>query len=142
MQDSTLFRQFIGFVTSVHHSTADMSSGIQLDNITPIQYKILEYLAVSQPQTPSAISDCMQMSMPNTSRELRKLIEKGLCEKLSDPDDRRKQLFRLTTDGTEMINGIFAQIEVKFNERIQGLNAQEQQELEQALQLLQRKVFY
>ncbi|MEW4372303.1 MarR family winged helix-turn-helix transcriptional regulator [Paenibacillus kandeliae] len=142
MQGSTLFRQLINFITSVHNATAAMSSEIRLDHVTPIQYKILEYLAVSQPQTPSAISDCMHMSMPNTSRELRKLIEKGLCEKLSDPNDRRKQLFRLTAVGTEWINGIFAQIEVKFNERTKGLDAQERQELEQALQLLQRKVFY
>ncbi len=142
MQDSSLFQQLIQFVTSVHQATADMTSDIQHDAITPVQYKILEYLAVSPPQTPSSISVCMHMSLPNTSRELRKLSEKGLCEKTADPADGRKQVIHLTTEGKQLMEQIFSQIEVRFRERTQHLNPTELEQVEQALQVLQKHVFF
>lgn len=142
MQDSSLFQQLIQFVTSVHQATADMTSDIQHDAITPVQYKILEYLAVSPPQTPSSISACMHMSLPNTSRELRKLSEKGLCEKTADPADGRKQVIHLTAEGKQLMEHIFSQIEVRFRERTQHLNRTELEQVEQALQILQKHVFF
>ena len=51
MQESALFQQLIQFVTSVHQATADMTDDIQHDAITPVQYKILEYLAVNRLST-------------------------------------------------------------------------------------------
>ncbi|MFD1884839.1 MarR family winged helix-turn-helix transcriptional regulator [Paenibacillus wenxiniae] len=142
MQDSALFQQLIQFVTSVHQATADMTGDIQHDAITPVQYKILEYLAVSPPQTPSSISVCMHMSLPNTSRELRKLSEKGLCEKMSDPSDGRKQVIHLTTEGQQLMENIFSQIEVRFRERTRNLSSEELEQVGQALQLLQNHVFF
>ncbi len=142
MQDSALFQQFIQFVTSVHQATTDMTSDIQHDAITPVQYKIMEYLAVSPPQTPSSISACMNMSLPNTSRELRKLSEKGLCEKTSDPSDGRKQVIHLTAQGQQLMETIFSQIEIRFRERIQHLSQEELEQIGQALQLLQKRVFF
>ncbi|WP_322907059.1 MarR family transcriptional regulator [Paenibacillus campi] len=142
MQHSALFQQLIPFITSVHQTTTAMTSDIQHDTITPVQYKILEYLAVSPPQTPSSISVCMNMSLPNTSRELRKLSEKGLCAKTSDPSDGRKQMIYLTAAGKQLMDDIFSQIEVRFHERIQHLTAEEVEQVEQALQLLQKQVFF
>ncbi|MVP00657.1 MarR family transcriptional regulator [Paenibacillus sp. N10] len=118
--------------------TKDAKSG----SITPVQYKILEYLAVSQPVTLSEISECMHMSMPNTSRELRKLTEKQLCEKVTDDEDRRKQLIRLSGKGTALMNDSFRHIESRFVERLGHVSEKELQEIERALDLLHRKVFY
>lgn len=132
----------MAFTTAVHQVTHEMTKDVKLDAITPVQYKILEYIAVSQPVTLSEISDCMHMSMPNTSRELRKLSEKQLCEKIADDEDRRKQFIRLSPIGEAMMNEAFQGIGSRFAKRIEHISEDELKEIEHALDLLQRKVFY
>ena len=84
----------------------------------------------------------MQMSMPNTSRELRKLIEKGLIEKITDTEDRRKQFVCLSDNGKKMMNEAFAFIESRFLTRMQKASEEDLAEIEHALDILRTKVFY
>lgn len=142
MDKNVLFQKFVAFTASVHQITNDMTKDVRSEVLTPIQYKILEYIAVSQPVTLSEISDCMHMSMPNTSRELRKLSEKQLCKKIADTEDRRKQSIRLSKDGEAMISEVFQRIEARFVQRIGTVSKEELQEIERALDILQSKVFY
>ncbi|HEY4431190.1 MAG TPA: MarR family transcriptional regulator, partial [Paenibacillus sp.] len=109
--------------------------------ITPVQYSILEYIAVSQPVTLSQISDCKNISMPNTSRELKKLTEKNLCEKFDVAEDRRKQFIRLSEEGQAMMNKAFTQIGERFLDRIKDSSTEELEEINRALDILQSKVF-
>ena len=53
------------------------------------------------------------MSMPNTSRELKKLIEKSFIEKWEETEDRRKQYIRLSKDGEMIMNEAFISIKIK-----------------------------
>jgi DNA-binding MarR family transcriptional regulator len=137
-----LFQKFVAFTAAVHQITYEMTKDVKFEAITPVQYKILEYIAVSKPVTISEISDCMHMSMPNTSRELKKLSEKKLCEKIADDEDRRKQFIRLSEKGEAMMNEAFQRIKSRFDERIKNVSEEELKEIERALDLLHRKVFY
>ncbi|ARU60785.1 MarR family transcriptional regulator [Tumebacillus avium] len=142
MDQQALFNKFVTFTSSVHQITNEMTKDVPAEDVTPLQYKILEHLAVCEPVTISAISDCLHTSLPNTSRELRKLIEKQLCEKVPDLEDRRKQYIRLTTRGQAIMQAAFQQIEVHFQQRIAHLSEEELREIERALDVLQKKVFY
>lgn len=142
MDKNDIFQKFVAFTAAVHQVTNEITKGVKSEAITPVQYKILEYIAVSQPVTISEISECMLMSMPNTSRELRKLSEKQLCEKITDNEDRRKQFIRLSNKGEDMMNEVFAQVKSRFDERIKDISEKELKEIEQALDLLHHKVFY
>ncbi|SFL94321.1 DNA-binding transcriptional regulator, MarR family [Paenibacillus sp. 1_12] len=142
MDKNAVFQKFVAFTAAVHQISNEMTKDVKSETITTVQYKILEYIAVSQPSTLSDISECMHMSMPNTSRELRKLSEKGLCEKITDADDRRKQFIRLSARGDAMMNEVFEQIESRFVERLRDISEEELGEIEQALDLLHTKVFY
>ncbi|ASA24724.1 MarR family winged helix-turn-helix transcriptional regulator [Paenibacillus donghaensis] len=142
MNQASLFQKFVAFTASVYEITNDMSVDVRSAALTPVQYKILEYIAVSEPVTLSQISECMHMSMPNTSRELRKLTEQRLCEKITDDEDRRKQFIRLSQDGQAMMNEAFAKIENRLEDRIGHLSGEERKEIERALDLLHSKVFY
>ncbi|BBH22968.1 hypothetical protein Back11_43130 [Paenibacillus baekrokdamisoli] len=142
MDKNALFHKFVAFTNTVHEVTHEMTKDIKSAAITPVQYSILEYLAVSQPVTLSQISDCLHMSMPNTSRELKKLSEKNLCEKFADASDRRKQYIRLSMEGQAMMNEAFKRIETRFLQRIQKTSEEELGEIERALDVLQSKVFY
>jgi len=137
-----LFYKFVAFSTSVHRVTHELTKNVKPDTITPMQYSLLENVKVSQPVTPSQISDCLHISMPNTSRELRKLIEKNLIEKVEDSEDRRKQYIRLSKDGEIMMNEAFASIESRFLSRIENASAEELTEINRALDVLHSKIFY
>ncbi len=141
MDKNALFNQFVTFTASVHQVTNDLSQNIITDAITPVQYKILEYLKVSQPVTITEISDCHHMSLPNTSRELKKLQEKKLIEKISDKDDRRKYFVRLSAEGEQMMNEAFACIETRFQQLIHDVSDEDLEEIKHALNILQQKVF-
>lgn len=136
-----LFRQFVVFSAAVHQITDELTKDVRSEAVTQAQYKILEYISIKQPLTLSDISSCMHMSLPNTSRELRKLTEKGLCRKITDQEDRRKQLFRLSEAGEEMMGQAFQRIEERFAALIGGIGDRELEEIGQALKLLQERVF-
>ena len=142
MDKSILFNKLVSFSASVHRVTHELTKDVRSGSITQVQYKILENIAVSQPVTPSEINDCMQMSMPNTSRELSKLSEKNLIEKISDSKDKRKQYIRLSQDGEMLMNEAFASIESRFLERIQNATKEDLKDIERAIDILQSKLFY
>lgn len=142
MNDHALFLKMVHFTTAVHQVKHDITKDIRLDDITPAQYGILEYIAVSQPVALSQISDCQQMSMPNTSREIKKLIEKQFCEKSVSSEDRRKQYIKLSSKGQALMNQVFEHIQARFEERIGNASAADRQLIEQAIDLLYAKVFY
>ena len=141
MDKKALFHQFVSFTTSVHEVTHELTRDIKPEDITPVQYRILEYIAVSQPVTLSHICDCMHMSMPNTSRELKKLTAKNLCEKLESTDDRRKQLIQLSEAGQAMMDEAFGRISERFFERIKNSSEEDLKDIQRALEILQSHVF-
>ncbi|MFF5995670.1 MarR family winged helix-turn-helix transcriptional regulator [Lysinibacillus sp. KU-BSD001] len=142
MDQTKLFQQFVAFSAAVHEVTHDIKKQVKPPYITPVQYNILEYIYVSPPVTPSDISDCLHMSLPNTSRELKKLQDKQLIEKHTATDDRRKQTVHLTEEGKKVMKTTFDQIEVFFQQKIQNASQEELRSIEQALQLLQKQLFY
>ncbi|MBR8665881.1 MarR family transcriptional regulator [Bacillus paralicheniformis] len=142
METNSLFQKFVAFSTSVHRVTHEITKGVKSDTVTPVQYSILEYIFVSQPLTPSQISDCQYISMSNTSRELKKLSEKNLIEKFEDPEDRRKQYVRLSQDGEAMMNTAFNIIESRFLTRIKDAPKEDLDDIEHALDILHEKLFY
>ncbi|MBP2002006.1 DNA-binding MarR family transcriptional regulator [Paenibacillus shirakamiensis] len=141
MDTHALFQQFVTFTDAVHQATHDFTRDVRDASITPVQYHILEYIALHQPVTLSQISECQQMSMPNTSREIRKLSEKYLCEKVIADEDRRKQYIRLSPQGENMMHEAFARIEERFLARLGRISASEKEEMEQAMDLLAKKIF-
>ncbi|QGM31956.1 MarR family transcriptional regulator [Bacillus sp. N3536] len=142
MDKTTLFNKLVLFTTSVHRVTHELTQNAKSELITPVQYNILEYITVSQPVTPSEISDCLHVSMPNTSRELKKLSEKNLIEKINDNEDRRKQYVRLSSVGEDIMREAFENIESRFLARIQNSTKEDLKEIEHALDVLQEKLFY
>jgi DNA-binding MarR family transcriptional regulator len=142
MDKKALFSKMVTFISSVHRVTNELTKNAKSESISQIQYNILEYIAVSQPVTPSDINDCQNMSMPNTSRELKKLSEKNLIEKINDSEDRRKQFIRLTNEGEALMGEAFATIEARFQERIQHASEEDLEEIERAIDMLNAKLFY
>lgn len=142
MDNHTLFQNFVTFTAAVHRVQHDVTKGAKPSELTALQYSMLEHIAVSHPLTPSDISDCFHMSLPNTSRELKKLVQKGLVEKRESEEDRRKMHIHLSKAGAFMMNEAFQTIEARFVERIGRISDEERDAIFEALNILHQKVFY
>lgn len=142
MDERKLFQKFITFTASVHQLKHALTNDLRPTNLTPIQYNILEYISINEPAIPSDISSCHQMSLPNTSRELKNLMEKNLINKFTDEKDRRKQYIVLSDEGKEVMNLVFHEVEQILKKRIDTLSGEQLQEIATAMELLQNKVFY
>ncbi|OXS75074.1 MarR family winged helix-turn-helix transcriptional regulator [Domibacillus enclensis] len=142
MDNRRLFYQFVAFTADVHRVKHDWTKDAKPDQLTPVQYTILEYIAVSQPVTLSDISDCYHMTMSNASREIKKLADKKLIEKKENEQDRRKQHICLSKKGQETMDETFSLVEAQFLHRIQHATEAEKEEISRALDVLQAKIFY
>lgn len=142
MDKKELFNQFIAFTASVHRVTNELTKNVKPNSISQVQYKILEFIKVNQPVTPSEINDCLNMTISNTSRELSKLNEKNLIERVHDEMDKRKQQIYLSKDGEILMDEIFGTIETRFLERIQAASNEDMNEMKEVLDLLQKKLFH
>jgi DNA-binding MarR family transcriptional regulator len=142
MDKTALFQKVINLTTSMHQVTHELTKEVKSTfSVTPVQYTILELITVRQPLTLSEICDCLDLSMPNASRELRKLTEHDLCEKVVAVDDKRKHFIRLSEKGQAMMNAAFQGIEARFLERIQDVSEEDLAQIEVAIEVLQNKVF-
>lgn len=71
--------------------------------ITEQQWRVLRVLEESGPQEPTRIAERACLLLPSLTRILQKLEEKRLISRQPDPDDRRKQIVRITPDGAGVI---------------------------------------
>lgn len=137
----TVFQQVVNLVTSAHQLHYEMTKDMLMNDLTPLQYEILEFLAVEKPMMVSQISECKGISMPNMSREIKKLTEKGLCEKIGDEGDRRKQYVRLTKSGEDRMAEAFQHMRNLFNQRLENIPDTELSKIIEAIRLLESTVF-
>ncbi|WP_231512588.1 MarR family winged helix-turn-helix transcriptional regulator [Bacillus sp. MB2021] len=142
LDERQFFQKFITFTASVHQLKHALTNDLRPTNLTPIQYNILEYISINEPAILSDISSCHQMSLPNTSRELKNLMEKNLINKFIDEKDRRKQYIVLSDEGKEVMKLVFHEVEQILKKRIDTLSGEQLQEIATAMELLQNKVFY
>ena len=92
MNKNLFFQAILGFIGNVHANTHSLMKDARSNEVTPQQHSILEYVFFSKAVTTSQVADCLNISLPNASRELKKLsrlelIVKETDERNIDPDD-------------------------------------------------------
>jgi len=140
MNKELLFKQAVTFFSAIHSKTFELTKDIQLEDLTKIQYSILELLMFEPRKTPSEINSCLHLSMPNTSRELRKLEQKGFIKKYNDAFDKRKVFIELSELGHSIMNDAFSQIKVKFFASLKDISEQDINDISHAIKILQKKL--
>lgn len=68
-------------------------------------YPLLFNLA-AEPRRVSALADCIHSDVSTVSRQVSNLVGHGLLEKVSDPEDGRAQVVRLSDAGQELLKQI------------------------------------
>jgi len=113
---------------------------IKPEGITSVQFKILQYLTDGERITLGHISSCLGMSVPNTSREVKKLFEKHLIQKNPDHRDKRVSFISLSPGGAELMNAAFDILKKNISVRYAQLKPREIDEAIRALALISEKL--
>jgi DNA-binding MarR family transcriptional regulator len=78
-------------------------------------YPVLFNLA-AEPRRVSALAECVHSDVSTVSRQVSALVGHGLLAKVSDPDDGRAQVVRLSDEGQALLGSIRAQRNEWFRE--------------------------
>ncbi|UZW14179.1 helix-turn-helix domain-containing protein [Clostridium pasteurianum] len=141
MDKKILFNKLITFTASVERTVQELSKDAKPDMVTPVQFSILQYITINKLVTLSQISHCEDISMSNASREIKKLENMDLIEKIDDIEDKRKQFIRLSRNGEIIMNTAFSYIESRFLNIINKLCENNLEDIYNAIDLLNHSLF-
>lgn len=132
---------FFQFAGATKKTIFELQVGTRPEELTHIQYSILEYLYFSGDKGLSEISACMYLAMPNASREVKKLSEKGYVVKINDPIDKRKSTIQVSATGRTLMEKTFSKIAINTNKHLSDLSEEEQDQFIKHMDIMINRIF-
>lgn len=103
MNKDILFNRTAGFIAKVYDFEAKLSEGKGDSEITHLQLELLKILYFSCCKSISGLSECLNINLPNCSREVKKLSLSGFIQKTVSSSDKRKTELSLTDKGKNKV---------------------------------------
>jgi len=132
---------FLELIGNVHQITFEVRRDLKPEYLTQIQYNIMEYLFMHDGVSMGPLAECLYLSLPNASREVKKLVQLELLYKKSSESDKRVTNIFLTDTGRQLMTESFSKIMTGINERYSDLTDDELKTLAQCIRLLKDKLF-
>jgi DNA-binding MarR family transcriptional regulator len=104
--------------------------------LNPYHHAILSLLEGSAPETQAEIADALSYDRGTLVGLLDELEEQKLVERRRDPDDRRRQLVRITADGKRTLGKLRALSKRLEDEYLAPLDAEQRAQLHALLLVL------
>ena len=104
--------------------------------LSPYHHAILALLEGSAPETQAEIADALGYDRGTLVGLLDELEEQKLVERKRDPDDRRRQLVRITADGKRTLGKLRALARRLEDEFLAPLDAEQREQLHALLLVL------
>lgn len=142
MLSDSFIEALFNFFGETSRTIFEIQHGVRPEGLSPLQYNILEYVYFKHQTTISEISKCHYLSMPNASREVRKLIEKGMLRKTTDSRDRRSQLISLDEAGEFLMTQVVGKMIEVANKRYKKIDADKEEDILRAMRLLGDHLFF
>ena len=101
-----------------------------------IQIQVLNDLKEHQPTKPQDVAERLNISKQHASKILLHFEESGYVVHQDDQADRRSKLFRLSTEGEDLIRKHIEESNRHFEEMISKLDPSEQTEMTDAMKTL------
>jgi DNA-binding MarR family transcriptional regulator len=109
------------------YERASAEAGIVLDRIG---VQILGHVSkAEQPLSVKELAETMQVEGPHATRQVQRLVARGLLEKTVDPADRRVARLALTPEGSELINRYHAVVKGWMRDAVADWPAEDKQQV-------------
>lgn len=141
MTKDDLFNRTAFFITKIHDLEAGLRGIGGDEEVTSLQFDLLQILYYSGPKNLSGLSHCMNINLPNSSREVKKLTTLGFIQKESPPDDKRKTELSLTQKGTRKVEGFMREMKTSFFDTNKDWSPERIKRCIDAMDILEQELF-
>lgn len=130
---------FIAATRYSDQTLAEMSRLLSIWGMTVLQHNTLRILYVHDPDgeglSGSDIGQHLYTRVPDLTRLLDRLADKGWLVRERDPDNRRVVRSRLTEIGIELVESAYTSLQALEEKQLAHLNDEDKQELKRLLDL-------
>lgn len=114
MTKEELFAKTAKFISAIHSFEIQYTRDEAIEGVTDLQFDLLQVLFFSGPYSMSGLSLCINTNLPNTSREVKKMVLAGFVRKEASPRDRRQTMLSLTDKGRALVEEAFEEMKMQF----------------------------
>ncbi len=140
MNRDLLFSKTIELISDVMDYESRYSS-FSNKELTNMQSNILKILYFSRPKNLSELSKCLNINLPNCSREVKNLVNKGYLLKKSTTDDKRVTEIHLSDKGVSFIENFITIIKKDFMTSISHLSDSDVEMSLDSIETLTKNIF-
>ncbi len=140
MNRDIAFRKLVEMISSLHQMEDSLLSMVKRPELTDLQQSMMTILYLSGPKNLSSLSSCLNINLPNCSREVKKLSESGLVKKEPSREDRRVTHLSLSDDGRREVEALFAEMKELFFRSAGDWNEERSARLIQALDVIHQEL--
>lgn len=141
MNKEKLFSYTTELFLKVHELEASLSKDIEIENVTSLQLNILKILYYSDCKNLSDLSNCLNINLPNCSREIKKLTINGFVIKRSSETDKRITEIKLTNLGKTKVYNILNKMKESYFKNKSELNDEIMDECIKSIITLKKHLF-
>lgn len=134
LQSSTFLLKRLGYAAKERAMASYEETGLH-----PYHYAIMLLLDEGSAETQGSIADALGYDRGQLVGLLDELEKQGLVERERDPNDRRRHLVRMTTEGTKALRRLRALARRNEDEFLEPLSDEEQAQLHALLARLAEK---
>lgn len=140
MLNDEFMQTIFQFISETNALSYNISKDHKPENITLLQYNLLEYLYLNDGVSLKKICSHMSMSIGSTRREISKLIDLGYIHKEKDIDDKRLIKLYINRKGKLLLDECFFQFVKDVNKKYEYLSEEEQINLSECMKYIIKKL--
>jgi len=123
----------LNLLFQIHNRLFNPSEMVKGVSIPPSHVKVIFYLSQKKSMSVSDVAKCLDISKPNMTPIIDKLISNGLVNRYTDPDDRRKINIELTEKAHNLLKNKKREIKNNLFNKISTLNDEDLYKLDASI---------
>lgn len=123
----------LNLLFQIHNRLFNPSEMVKGVSIPPSHVKVIFYLSQKKSMSVSDVAKCLDISKPNMTPIIDKLISNGLVNRYIDPNDRRKINIELTEKAHNLLKNKKREIKNNLFNKISTLNDEDLYKLDASI---------
>ncbi len=138
LKDSELERM-LGLIFSNYHTMfAELRQAMSDEQLDELDLRILYTLMIAPGETMTGLVAELGSTKQTLSRRIRNLVNRGILKEKNDDTDKRRKIFGLTDEGSEMLKGLTEQQKKRLRNALKGIESETVRGFENVLDRLNK----